>query len=220
MSHELRTPLNVILGYSELLLDGAFGSLAPSQNEVLRRLDDNACQLLEMINTTLDLGRLDAGRLPLEVAEISLVGLLADIETETRNLPKGRNVQVHWQVPDDLPRLHTDPLKLKVVLKNLISNALKFTLQGEVSIIAAASDGHCDVEVRDTGTGIAKETIPIIFEAFRQGDSSPTRRFDGAGLGLYIVQRLLEVLGGSISVRSELDKGSTFRLRMPLKPRR
>jgi len=214
MSHELRTPLHVILGYTELLLDGAYGSLSPPQGEALRRLDDHAHQLRELITTTLDLGRLDAGRLHVTVDAVHLHQLFAEVEGETRNLPGAAHLRFEWNVDPELPALRSDRLKLKVILKNLINNAVKFTLQGEVSITADKVDDTFEIEVRDTGTGITQEALPVIFEAFRQGDSSPTRRFDGAGLGLYIVQRLLEVLGGTIHVSSEPGKGSSFRIRM------
>ena len=215
MSHELRTPLNVILGYSELLLDGTFGRLPDDQCDVIRRLDDHACQLLALINTMLDLGRLDAGRMPVESCVVDLDALIQEVDAETRSLRDRPNLEFHWRLPEEMPSIHTDPLKLKVVLKNLIGNAVKFTPHGNVMVAVEPCDDGILFSVSDSGIGISAEALPVIFEAFRQGDSSPTRRYDGAGLGLYIVSRLLEVMGGRIEVDSCEGHGSTFRVWIP-----
>ena len=215
MSHELRTPLNVIVGYTDLLRDEAFGPLTPDQAETLARVDNSAHQLLDLINTTLDMSRLEAGRLPLDVRDVNLPDLLREIDAETRELQGKSGLRFVWQVPAALPRLHTDPMKLKVVLKNLIGNAVKFTERGQVTVQAQSCNGQVEISVTDTGVGIAPEAREVIFEAFRQADGSMTRRFGGVGLGLYIVRRLLERLGGTISVDSEVGRGSTFHVYLP-----
>ena len=125
-----------------------------------------------------------------------------------------------WNVPPTLPRLHTDRMKLKVVVKNLVANAVKFTERGSVTIAARLVEGGIEVSVSDTGIGIAPEALPIIFEPFRQVDSSQTRPNGGVGLGLYIVRRLLDALGATIGVESEVGRGSTFRVGIPLAPDR
>jgi PAS domain S-box-containing protein len=216
MSHELRTPLNVIVGYNDLLLDGAFGALTSEQSEPLRRIENSAYQLLDLINTTLDVGRLEAGRLPLTLQNVETTALLHEIDAETRDLQQRRGIAFSWSIPPALPRVHTDPMKLKIVLKNLIGNAVKFTEHGSVTVTAAHTDGHVEFQVIDTGIGIAPETQAIIFEPFRQADSSTTRRHGGVGLGLYIARRLIELLRGTITVHSELGKGATFRVSLPV----
>ncbi|MFI5395391.1 MAG: ATP-binding protein [Candidatus Binatia bacterium] len=215
MSHELRTPLNIVMGYNDLLLHGEFGPLTAEQIDTLRRMDKSAHGLLELINATLDLGHLEAEHVPLEVKEIILSDLVSHLDAETRALRENPNVTFGWDVAPQLPPLHTDPVKLKVVLKNLIGNAMKFTAEGHVTVGVRSRDGGVEFSVTDTGIGIAPETLPIIFEPFRQGESSMTRRFGGVGLGLHIARRLLDVLGGRITVDSEVGRGSTFRVWVP-----
>ncbi len=215
MSHELRTPLNVIMGYSDLLLDGEFGALARPQTDICRRIDASARQLLELINATLDLSRLEAGKLALDRRAVSVPDLLRQLDSDTRDLQQKPGVTVAWEMAPRLPALHTDPLKLKVVLKNLIANAIKFTEQGKVSVRAVRRDGGIEIAVSDTGIGISPATQEIIFEPFRQADSSMTRRYGGVGLGLYIARRLVDLLGGTIGVESAAGRGSTFRVWLP-----
>jgi signal transduction histidine kinase len=215
MSHELRTPLNVIVGYNELLLDGVFGALTGDQLDPLRRVDKSARELLDLINATLDMSRLEGGRVPVEVQDVWVPDLLREIEGEVRGSGERPDLQLIWQVPATLPYLRTDRIKLKMVLKNLISNAVKFTERGSVTIAAISDDGQVEFTVADTGIGIAPEAQEFIFEPFRQGDSSITRRHGGVGLGLYIVRRLMDLLGGTIALDSEIGRGSIFRVRLP-----
>jgi len=215
MSHELRTPLNAIMGYNDLLLDGGFGPLPADQADILKRIGRSANQLLELINATLDLSRLESGRLKIEREPVALSDLLRALAEETADAPAKPDISLRWTVPPELPRLNTDPVKVKVIIKNLIANALKFTERGTVEIAARAGDGGVQISVRDTGIGINAETLPVIFEAFRQADSSSTRRYAGVGLGLYIVRRLLDMLGGTISVETAEARGSTFSIWLP-----
>jgi signal transduction histidine kinase len=215
MSHELRTPLNVIMGYGDLLLEGEFGSLNSEQREILQRVDTSARQLLELINATLDLSRLEGGKLIFQRAAVSIEDVVAAVDAETRELQEKPDVSVTWSVAPRLPRVYTDPLKLKVVLKNLVGNALKFTEHGRVVIRAARRNDGVEIAVSDTGIGIPPDTQAIIFEPFRQAEPSLTRRYGGVGLGLYIARRLIELLGGTISVESDIGRGSTFRVRLP-----
>ncbi len=216
MSHELRTPLNVILGYNELLLDEVFGTLTPEQAASLDRVGMSARELLELINATLDISRLETGRAALALEDIDPAALLQDIESETRALREKPGVESVWRIVPNLPRIRSDLVKLKVLLKNLIANAIKFTDHGSVTIAAQARDGWIEFSVADTGTGMSSETQAVIFEPFRQGDSSATRLHGGVGLGLYIVSRLLEMLSGRIEVESAVGVGSTFRVRIPV----
>jgi PAS domain S-box-containing protein len=216
MSHELRTPLNVIIGYHDLLLEGEFGALTAAQADRVRRADQSARELLDLINATLDLSRLEARRMPLQVHDVDLAALAREIDAEIAALRRKPEVRFTWQVPPVLPLVRTDPVKLKVVLKNLIHNAIKFTDAGEVTVTIASSAARVEFEIADTGIGIAPDLLAAIFEPFRQADSSSTRSYGGVGLGLYIVQRLLDLLGGAISVESVLGRGSRFHFWLPL----
>jgi signal transduction histidine kinase/FixJ family two-component response regulator len=217
ISHELRTPLNVVMGYTDLLLDGAFGPLNKEQAETLQRILQRAHGLLELISATLDLGRIEAGRVSVDGQYIAVSAVLEALVKETRDWPAKENVALQWEVPAELPVVWTDPAKLGVVLKNLIANALKFTDRGQVTVRARDAAPGVEISVRDTGVGIPDTALPIVFEPFRQADSSSTRRYGGVGLGLYIVRRLLDLLGGTIDVESRVGEGSTFRLWIPLR---
>jgi len=216
MSHELRTPLNVIIGYHDLLLEGEFGALTAAQAERLQRADQSARELLDLINATLDLSRLEGRQMALQLDDIDLGAVLDEVDSEMAALRQKPGVVFSWLLPSSLPALRTDPVKLKVVLKNLIHNAIKFTDVGEVTVSVSAVPGRIVFEVADTGIGIAAELLEPIFEPFRQADSSSTRSYGGVGLGLYIVQRLLDLLGGGVAVQSEVGRGSRFRVWLPV----
>jgi PAS domain S-box-containing protein len=216
MSHELRTPLNVILGYNELLLDEVFGALTPEQAASLDRVGTSARELLELINATLDISRLETGRAALNLSDLDTTSLLREIEAETRTLREKPGVESVWRIAPDLPHVYSDAVKLKVLVKNLVTNAFKFTDHGSVTVTAAAHDGWLEMSVADTGIGMSADTLAVIFEPFRQGDSSSTRRHGGVGLGLYIVTRLLDLLGGRVEVHSQPGAGSTFQVFVPV----
>jgi signal transduction histidine kinase len=219
MSHELRTPLHVIMGYTDLLLAGEFGSLSAGQTDTLRVITKYQRELLELINATLDLNRLETGTMELELSHCDLPDLLRLVDDETRRGWAKPDIQFTWNISPHLPRLHTDATKLKTVLKNLIANAIKFTERGRVTIDACPRDGGVEISVADTGIGIPKDQQALIFEPFRQVDSSVTRGYGGVGLGLYIVRRLVGMMGGRISVESEVSRGSTFRCWLPVEAR-
>lgn len=216
ISHELRTPLNIIMGYTSLLLEENFGPMTEKQADPLRRVDKNARWLHDLITATLDVSRLETGRLPVEVRVVGLPELLREVEAETQELQTKPGVSYEWRVAAELPPLRTDPAKLKVVLKNLLNNAVKFTEQGWVTAEAYACNGGIEICVADSGIGIAPEVLPGIFEMFHQGDNSMAQRYGGVGLGLYIVRRLLELLQGTVTVESAVGRGSTFRVWVPL----
>lgn len=221
MSHELRTPCHIIAGYLQLVMDQSLDPLTPKQIRALSKVHDNVQGLLELINTTLDLSRLESGRLSVVLEEVSLEDLLADIESEAEPLLREKPaIAFSYHVAPGLPTLFSDRGKLKVILKNLVNNAIKFTDGGRIEINAHAHHGAAAITVSDTGVGIAPELIPVVFEMFRQGDSSLNRKYGGAGLGLHIVKRMAELLGGSVSVASELHRGSTFTVRLPIDGRR
>ena len=215
MSHELRTPLNVILGYVDLLLDGAFGDLIDEQTVPIHRIRRNASELFELIAAMLELSRLEAGRLPIEIQQVHLPELLTEIRAEIQDTQERSNIDFEWKIEADLPLLQTDPSKLKIVLKNLLSNAIKFTEQGHITIEVRRDQRGVEISVSDTGIGIPQEALSLIFDPFRQVDSSATRQYKGTGLGLHIVKRLLDTLSGEVRVESVVGHGSTFHVKMP-----
>jgi two-component system, cell cycle sensor histidine kinase PleC len=217
VSHELRTPLQIILGYKDLLLEQTFGPLTPEQIDTLRRLERSAQGLLELINNTLQVGRLEAGQLPVDIKEVAVAPLLTELQNEMWELFQQSGLQLECRTDPELPTVNTDPNKLKVVIKNLIGNAIKFTEKGKIVVDVQAKGEGVEIAVSDTGTGISPEDLAVIFEAFRQGEQKVlTRRHGGVGLGLYIVKRMLELLGGQVSVESVVGQGSTFRIWLPL----
>jgi len=218
VSHELRTPLNAIIGYTDLLREEALGPLQPEQLEVMNVVARKGVELLELINMTLDVTRLETGQTRLDATEFVLGDLLGEIHEELNNEAPAL-VEFSCTTAPGLPLLTTDRAKLKTVVKNLTHNALKFTRRGQVEVHAepGATSSEVRVVVRDTGIGIAARDVGAIFEMFRQLEPVNTRQFGGVGLGLYIVQRLLELLHGEIRVESEPDKGSVFTVTVPVR---
>jgi signal transduction histidine kinase len=218
MSHELRTPLNAIMGYSELLRDGDFGPVSDDQREICAKLLDYSRQLLDLIQATLDVNRMEAGALPVTLAPLRIGTLLDELAAQMPASWAKPSVRVSFAADPDLPEIRSDYAKLKMVVRNLLHNAIKFTDSGTVAVRAyLENDGAAlTIEVADSGVGITPENQAIIFDMFRQVDGSDRRRHDGVGLGLYIVQRLTATLGGTVGVESEVGRGSCFRLRFPL----
>jgi len=218
MSHELRTPLNVILGYLDLMAQGACGSLTPQLEANLLKVSTHTKSLLAMIESILIATGIETGTLRLMPSEGD-VGEFLNRLRSMYELPLGKAVEIVWNVPIRAIALHTDAEKLKRILQNLIDNAIKFTEKGRVTVAAELQPerDRIDFTVSDTGEGIAPDKVAEIFEIFRQLDSSVTRSHGGIGLGLYIVKQLTELLGGSISVQSEPGKGSAFTISLPLR---
>lgn len=215
ISHELRTPLHIILGYHDLLLDQALGPLTAQQSSTLRQLQRSTKELSGMIDDLLQVGRIETNKLPIELQEIAVPALISELQTETSGLCEQSELQFTWEVEEVLPMLFTDVSKLKIVIKNLIGNAIKFTSAGTVTITTRAQRGGVEIAVTDTGPGIPQDDLRVIFDAFRQGEQVLTRHHRGVGLGLYIVRQMLNLLGGSVSVDSTIGKGSTFRVWVP-----
>jgi PAS domain S-box-containing protein len=215
MSHELRTPLNVIIGYCALLREGAMGELGAEQAATLQRVHENAVQLLELINATLDVSRLETGRLPVDLTTVDLEAVLRDVDTRTRDLRERSGVAFDWRIADGIGPLLTDAAKLRIILTNLVGNAFKFTPRGRVEVRVAGGPEAVEIVVRDTGIGIPPEVQEAIFEPFRQADATIGTRYGGVGLGLFIVRRLVEALGGEVGVESAVGGGATFRVRLP-----
>ncbi|WP_416539731.1 ATP-binding protein [Phaeobacter sp. JH20_04] len=218
MSHELRTPLNAIIGLSGMLLREGKGN---SNTRNLTDLSAAAAQLSENIDSILDLSKIEAGELVLEQVWFRLDDLLDDVLLQTRALMAGKPVLLTWDYAADLPEeVCADPLRLRQIMVNFASNAVKFTNEGEICIQAGFQNGALRLGVRDTGIGISPEQIEGIFKAFGQADSSTTRQYGGTGLGLSIAQRLADRMQGELQVNSEPEKGSEFALilRPPIQP--
>jgi PAS domain S-box-containing protein len=222
MSHEFRTPLNAMLGYTSMLLQGVAGSIDPAVRRQLARIESNGRHLLTIINEILDISRIEAGRMPLQFAQVKVPELIGEVRAELEPIILRTRLTVTTQLDRDLPALATDRQKVKQILLNLLSNALKFTHHGSVTIAARRNprDRTISLLVSDTGIGIAPADQDRIFEDFRQLDNSPTRAYGGTGLGLSICRRLAQMLDGRISVQSQVGKGSTFTLTLPIKGRR
>ncbi len=216
MSHELRTPLNLIIGYTDLILDGTFGPVCADQVDTLGRVDKSARELLDLIEATLDLSRLEAKRVPLHLSDVNLSEILGDLQAEFAEAKHKPGVEMTWRTSDEPITVCTDAVKLRMILKNLIGNALKFTNEGSISSSVELDDERVTFQVEDTGIGIAPGAQKQIFEPFRQADRSISPTFGGVGLGLYIVSRLVENLHGRIDLESEVGRGSTFRITMPI----
>jgi signal transduction histidine kinase len=168
-----------------------------------------------LITATLDLSRFETKRVPLDVQLVDVPLLMREVAAEIASIPGRPDVQLQWDIDRTVPRLHTDPLKLKMVLRNLVTNAVKYTDRGAVMISARPTETGVEVRVADTGIGIPPGSLDSIFDPFEQAHGSESRQRGGAGLGLYIVKRLVDVLGGSIAVESDVGRGSTFCVSLP-----
>jgi signal transduction histidine kinase/PAS domain-containing protein len=222
MSHEFRTPLNAMLGYTSMLLQGVAGPLETSARRQLGRIESNGRHLLTIINEILDISRIEAGRMPLQISTFRIPDLIGEVRAELEPIILRSKLTVTIDVARDIKPISSDRQKVKQILLNLLSNALKFTHEGGViiSVRRQPVDRMIALSVADSGIGIAPADQAKIFEDFRQLDNSPTRAYGGTGLGLSICRRLAQMLGGTITVQSQVGKGSTFTLTLPVQGRR
>jgi len=211
-----------MLGYTSMLLQGVAGPLESSAKRHLSRVESNGRHLLTIINEILDISRIEAGRMPLQVSRFDVPELVAEVRSELEPIILRSKLAITVHLPKDLPQLVSDRQKVKQILLNLLSNALKFTHQGRITVSAArnAREHTMSLSVADTGIGIAPSDQGKIFEDFRQLDNSPTRAYGGTGLGLSICRRLAQMLDGNISVHSQVGKGSMFTLVLPIRGRK
>jgi signal transduction histidine kinase len=216
MSHELRTPLNVVLGYSQLVKDGTFGTINQKQENALEKITGRSKELLSMISEILRATSIEAGKVRVEISQIQMVELLDDLRSDYE-IPLDKKLTFKWDYPPEPRIIETDGDKLKHILQNLMNNAVKFTEEGCITLIARyfPETKAAEFKVVDTGIGIQQEMLPSIFEMFHQLDSSKTRNHGGVGLGLYIVKKYTDALGGQIQVKSEVGKGSIFTVTIP-----
>jgi signal transduction histidine kinase len=215
MSHELRTPLNSILGFSEVLLSG--NGLSDKQQRWVSNIQTSGGKLLALINDILDLAKIEAGKMQLRVEEISIRDVCEGLLNMFRPMAEKKNIDLRGQIDPGIPVLRQDVTKLQQILQNLLSNAIKFTPEGgRVLLKVEADPRYIILTVSDTGVGIAAEEQELVFEKFRQSGNPLTREHAGTGLGLSIVRELAKLLGGEVLLRSELGRGSTFTVRLPL----
>jgi signal transduction histidine kinase len=215
MSHDMYTPIHVIRGYADLAMDGEFGDVSPELRETLHRMDERAAALQNLVRSTLDLAQLETGEFPTSIEEVAVNDLIAGLDAEMRPHRDNSPVSFAWQVEDDIKRIRTDVRKLTRVLRNLISNAFKFTPSGSISVEIRRRAGGVEFVVRDTGLGIPPDLREAIFNPFQQRDEPSKMRHKGTGLGLHICRRLLETMGGRIELESEVGQGSVFRVWLP-----
>jgi signal transduction histidine kinase len=215
MSHELRTPLNVITGYAEVLSQGVLGEIQREQLHAVKTISFQSRELLRMINEILQVGSIEAGKVKATCREVNISDFLEEVKSGYEILSK-KEILLQWNVPSRLPIVRTDGEKLKHVLQNLINNALKFTENGSVTVSVECSSEVIEFQVKDTGIGMPQDMLPSIFQMFRQLDSSSTRSYGGSGVGLYIVKKFVDLLGGKIEVESTLGEGSNFMVTLPL----
>jgi signal transduction histidine kinase len=219
MSHELRTPLNAIIGLTEMMVTNAARFGTEKAMEPLQRVNRAGTHLLGLINQVLDLSKIEAGKLELNPQTVQLAPLIEEVTGTARQLADQNKNRLTAEVSDDLGSLTVDPMRLRQILFNLLSNACKFTKEGEVKLKARRFvDGRdwIEVAVADTGIGMTPEQQAKLFEEFTQADASTAQRFGGTGLGLAITRKLAHMMGGDVTVRSEPGKGSVFTVRLPV----
>ncbi|HZI28890.1 MAG TPA: ATP-binding protein [Gemmatimonadaceae bacterium] len=218
ISHEFRTPLGAIKSLSGILLDQMDGPLSAEQQKQVRFVRSSADELLELVNDQLDLAKLEAGRLTVSPAWFEMVDLFSTLRGMFKPILLNENLSLTFEEPRGDVKLYTDDRKLSQILRNFISNALKFTPQGEVRVRAMINnDGTVTFTVSDTGIGIPIESLTHIFDDFTQVETPLNRRLRGTGLGLSLCRRLARLLGGEVAVESTLGAGSTFSVTIPLK---
>ena len=219
MSHELRTPLNAIIGFSEVLQERLFGELNDKQAEYTSDILTSGQHLLSLINEILDLSKVEAGRMELELASFDLPLAIDNARTFVRERAVKHGITLDVDVDDRLGEYMGDERKIKQILLNLLSNAVKFTPEGgRIGINAKQADGCVEISVSDTGIGISTEDQAKIFEEFRQVGGDYAHKTEGTGLGLTLAKKFVELHGGRIWVESEVGKGSTFTFTLPERP--
>lgn len=216
MSHELRTPLNAILGYTDMLFEDAREFGLDNLSSDLDRVRTAGKQLLHLINDVLDIARIESGKMELRQESFSIQDMLTQTETMFRPLLALHKNRLVKHVEENIGAMEGDEIKTRQIVLNLLSNAAKFTREGEITLTVRREDEHLLVEVRDTGIGIPQDQLDQIFRPFTQVDNSHTRQHDGSGLGLAICEHYCQLLGGEITAESELGRGSMFRVRLPL----
>lgn len=215
MSHELRTPLNSIIGFSSVLLGPNGDPLTADQRMAIEKVLKNGKHLLQLINDILDLSKLESGRMTVSVESDSIESIVSNCALIVEPLIQQKKLNLKQEIEPGLPTITTDIVKVRQILVNLLSNASKFTEKGDITVKARMEGSMVSISVKDSGIGIEEKNFGVVFEEFRQVDSSNTRKYKGTGLGLPIARKLARLLGGDLTVQSEYGKGSTFTLTIP-----
>jgi len=219
MSHELRTPLNAIIGFSEVLLEKMFGEVNEKQLDYLQDIHSSGKHLLSLINDILDLSKIEAGRMDLDIAEFDLRSALQNAMTLVKERAQRHGIELKLEADDAIGEFRADERKFKQIMLNLLSNAVKFTPEGgKISVRARPVGKAVEIAVTDTGVGIAPEDQKIVFDEFKQVGRDYTKKSEGTGLGLALTKRFVELHGGSIRLESTPGKGSTFTVTIPTPP--
>jgi signal transduction histidine kinase len=217
MSHELRSPLNGIIGFTELLCDLKLGPIPDKPRQYMGRIHRSATHLLRLINGLLDLSKVEAGRMEFVPERLSVSALIQEVCGILASLASEKQIRTEMEIDYLIDYVFTDSFSLKQILYNLLSNALKFTGNGGMVVVSLKAEGSADfrLEVSDSGVGIAEKDLPRLFVEFQQLDASRAKRYQGTGLGLALIKRIVEAQGGRVGVESELGKGSTFYVVLP-----
>ena len=216
MSHELRTPLNAIIGFSQVMLEGIDGEISEIQRKDLTAIYNSGMHLLGLINDILDIAKIEAGRMELNLEMINLGEVIQSVMATSKALLKGKEIELKMEVAEGLPILRADKIRIRQIILNLVGNAAKFTTKGFISISAVEDHNTVKISVTDTGLGIREKDIPRLFKEFGQLDASTTRNYGGTGLGLALVKRFVEMHGGRVWAESNFGVGSTFSFVLPL----
>lgn len=216
MSHELRTPLNSVIGYSSILLNGLGGELDDEAMTIIQSIETSSQHLLSLITDILDISKIGAGKVEIRLEPVEVGQLTTDWEQAFSNLAQTKGIALYVQVADSVPEtVRSDAGRLTQIVTNLLSNAIKFTNEGFVSLLVGSDGENLILRVQDTGIGIPEDQLDLIFEKFRQANANANRIHEGTGLGLAITKRLVELLGGSITVNSEIGRGTQFTVKLP-----
>ncbi|MBN2051406.1 MAG: hypothetical protein JW760_13215 [Spirochaetales bacterium] len=215
MSHELRTPLNSIIGFTGILLQELAGPLNEEQRKQLGMVQNSSRHLLALINDVLDISKIEAGQLTLSPSSFELRHSIEKMIQLVSPLAEKKRIKMRMTVSEEVTDITSDQRRIEQVILNLLNNAVKFTEEGHVEISCRTEDDHYILLVSDTGIGIRPEDIPKLFQPFHQLDSGLARKQEGTGLGLSICKKLIEMMGGTIGVESQLGRGSVFTVRVP-----
>ena len=217
MSHELRTPLNAIIGFAELLLEGVYGPLNKDQEEFIKDIKASAEHQFEMVKHILDISKIESGQVTLNIQKFSLNSIINQVVSSLMPDINKKGLELEIKGLDDEKYIYADPIRFKEILLNLLTNAIKFTMEGQITLVIRETYNDWIFKVKDTGIGIARKDFPLIFKEFKRIDSPYVRSVPGTGLGLSLTKRLVELHGGEISFFSVLGSGSTFTFNIPKK---
>jgi signal transduction histidine kinase len=215
MSHELRTPLNAVIGYSEMLLEEAQDAGREQQSADVKKINSAGKHLLSLVSDVLDLSKLEAGKMEIYVERVDLAKLVADVGESSAEMIHDKGNELVVECPPDIGMIEGDAVKLRQAILYLTSNAGKFTREGRVVLSARRAGEWVDIAVKDTGAGISRENLVNLFQNFGEAEGATTSKYGGTGLGLALSQKLCRLMGGDVSVESELGKGSCFTIRVP-----